>query len=37
MHNFDDLFIGNLPNNIDLEEKRAIFSYVQYGTIRLLK
>ena len=37
MPNFDDLLIKNLPNNMNLEEKRALSSYVQYGTIRLLK
>ena len=34
---FDDLVIKNLPNDMSLEEKHAVASYVQYGTIRLLK
>ena len=34
---FDNMVIKQLPENMDFEEKKAIASYVQYGTIRLLK
>jgi len=34
---FDNMVIKHLPENLDLEEKKAIASYVQYGTVRLLK
>lgn len=34
---FDDMVIKHLPENMDAEEKKAIASYVQYGTVRLLK
>lgn len=34
---FDDMVIKHLPKNLDLDEKKAIASYVQYGTVRLLK
>lgn len=34
---FDHMVMKHLPENLDLEEKKAIASYVQYGTIRLLK
>ena len=34
---FDDMIMKHLPENMDLEEKKAIASYVQYGTVRLLK
>lgn len=34
---FDDMVMKHLPQNMDLEEKKAIASYVQYGTVRLLK
>lgn len=34
---FDDMVMKHLPENMDLEEKKAIASYVQYGTVRLLK
>ncbi|MCA1292863.1 TetR/AcrR family transcriptional regulator [Paenibacillus sp. alder61] len=34
---FDHMVIKHLPENLDLEEKKAIASYVQYGTVRLLK
>lgn len=34
---FDHMVIKHLPEDLDLEEKKAIASYVQYGTVRLLK
>ena len=34
---FDHMVIKHLPENLDLEEKKAIASYVQYGTVRLIK
>lgn len=34
---FDNMVIKHLPENLDLEKKKAIASYVQYGTVRLLK
>jgi AcrR family transcriptional regulator len=34
---FDYMVIKHLPENLDLEEKMAIASFVQYGTVRLLK
>lgn len=34
---FDHMVIRNLPQDIDLDKKEAIASYVQYGTVRLLK
>lgn len=34
---FDHMVIKHLPENMDLEEKKAIASYVQYGTVRLIK
>lgn len=34
---FDDMVIRQLPESMDFEEKKAIASYVQYGTVRLLK
>ncbi|NMM63034.1 TetR/AcrR family transcriptional regulator [Clostridium sp. P21] len=34
---FDHMVIKHLPKNLDLEVKKAIASYVQYGTVRLLK
>lgn len=34
---FEHMVIKHLPENLDLEEKKAIASYVQYGTVRLLK
>lgn len=34
---FDHMVMEHLPENLDLEEKKAIASYVQYGTVRLLK
>lgn len=34
---FDHMVIKHLPENMDLEEKKAIASYVQHGTVRLLK
>jgi Transcriptional regulator len=34
---FDHMVIKHLPENLGLEEKKAIASYVQYGTVRLLK
>lgn len=34
---FDYMVIKHLPENLDLEEKKAIASYVQYGTVRLIK
>lgn len=34
---FDHMVIKHLPEDLDLEEKQAIASYVQYGTVRLLK
>lgn len=34
---FDHMIIKHLPGNLDLDEKKAIASYVQYGTVRLLK
>ena len=37
MPKFDDMVMKHLPENMDLDEKKAIASYVQYGTVRLLK
>lgn len=34
---FNQMVIRNLPEDLDLEKKKAIASYVQYGTVRLLK
>ncbi|MDO3412401.1 TetR/AcrR family transcriptional regulator [Saccharibacillus sp. CPCC 101409] len=34
---FDHMVMKYLPDNLDLTEKKAIASYVQYGTLRLLK
>ncbi|URZ01702.1 TetR/AcrR family transcriptional regulator [Clostridium felsineum] len=34
---FDHMVIKHLPEDMDLEKKNAIASYVQYGTVRLLK
>lgn len=34
---FDHMVIKHLPEKLDLKEKKAIASYVQYGTVRLLK
>ncbi|MBX4262605.1 TetR/AcrR family transcriptional regulator [Clostridium estertheticum] len=34
---FDHMVIKHLPENLDLEEKKAIASYVQYGAVRLIK
>lgn len=34
---FDNMVIKHLPETLDFEEKKAISSYVQYGTVRLLK
>lgn len=34
---FDHMVIKHLPDNLDLEEKKAVASYVQYGVLRLLK
>ncbi|MFE6077464.1 TetR/AcrR family transcriptional regulator [Paenibacillus sp. NPDC057886] len=34
---FDHMVIKHLSENLELEEKKAIASYVQYGTVRLLK
>lgn len=34
---FDDMVIKHLPDQLDVAEKKAIASYVQYGTVRLLK
>lgn len=34
---FDDMVMNHLPENIDLDEKKAIASFVQYGTVRLIK
>jgi AcrR family transcriptional regulator len=34
---FDHMVIKHLADDLDLEEKKAIASYVQYGTVRLLK
>jgi AcrR family transcriptional regulator len=34
---FDQMVVRNLPEGLDLDEKKAIASYVQYGTVRLLK
>ncbi|WNS46077.1 TetR/AcrR family transcriptional regulator [Paenibacillus sp. MMS20-IR301] len=34
---FDHMVMKHLPGNLDLEEKKAIASYVQYGTVRLLR
>ncbi|HEX3075794.1 MAG TPA: TetR-like C-terminal domain-containing protein [Lachnospiraceae bacterium] len=31
------MVIKHLADDLDLEEKKAIASYVQYGTVRLLK
>ncbi|GKX68003.1 TetR/AcrR family transcriptional regulator [Inconstantimicrobium mannanitabidum] len=34
---FDQMVIRNLPESLELDKKKAIASYVQYGTVRLLK
>ncbi|WP_143315146.1 TetR/AcrR family transcriptional regulator [Clostridium sp. HBUAS56017] len=34
---FDGMVIKHLPEDLDLDEKNAIASFVQYGTVRLLK
>jgi len=34
---FDHMVIKHLPVNLDLDEKKAIASFVQYGSVRLLK
>ena len=34
---FDQMVIQKLPEDLGLDEKMAIASYVQYGTVRLLK
>lgn len=34
---FDNMVIKHLPQNLDLDEKKAISSFVQYGTLRLIK
>lgn len=34
---FDQMIIERLPENLNLDKKKAIASFVQYGTVRLLK
>lgn len=34
---FDEMIIKHLPEKLDLDKKRAIASYAQYGSVRLLK
>ena len=34
---FDQMVIDHLPEDLDLDDKKAIASYVQYGTVRLIK
>lgn len=34
---FDHMVIKHLPNDMDFDTKKAISSYVQYGTVQLLK
>lgn len=34
---FDEMVMRNLPESLTLDEKQAIASYVQYGTVGLLK
>lgn len=34
---FDDMVIKHLPERLSLDEKKATSSFVQYGTIRLIK
>jgi AcrR family transcriptional regulator len=34
---FDQMVINHLPKHLDLDDKKAIASFVQYGTVRLLK
>ncbi|BCN29182.1 TetR/AcrR family transcriptional regulator [Anaeromicropila herbilytica] len=34
---FNQMVIRNLPEDLDMDKKEAIASYVQYGTVRLLK
>ena len=34
---FDQMVIEHLPKDLDLEEKKAISSFVQHGTVRLIK
>jgi AcrR family transcriptional regulator len=37
MPQFDHMVIKHLPENLGLDEKKAIASYVQYGIVRLIK
>ncbi|MDS0525976.1 TetR/AcrR family transcriptional regulator [Clostridium sp. SHJSY1] len=34
---FDEMVIKHLPEDLDLDDKKAIASFVQHGTVRLLK
>jgi AcrR family transcriptional regulator len=34
---FDEMVIKHLPEDLDLDEKKAIASFVQHGTVRILK
>ncbi len=34
---FEHIVIDHLPEELDLDEKKAVSSFVQYGTVRLLK
>ena len=34
---FEHIVIEHLPKELDLDEKKAVSSFVQYGTVRLLK
>ena len=34
---FDSMIIKHLPKNLDLDKKKAIASYVQYGSVRIIK
>lgn len=37
MPQFDQMIVEHLPDKMDLDEKKAIALYVQYGTVMLLK
>jgi hypothetical protein len=34
---FDEMVIKHLPKDLDLDAKKAIACFVQYGTVRILK
>jgi hypothetical protein len=34
---FDGMVMEHLPQDLDLEDKKAIASFVQHGTVRLIK